>query len=88
MTTKEVATPPLSEVSFEDALRELEGIVSRMDDGTLSLEESVVAYRRGAELVRRCQAALESVRDQVQILDGEMLRPAGELFAERSADAG
>ncbi len=69
-------------------MRELETIVARMDDGSLTLEESLAAYKRGAELVRRCQEALEAVREQVQILDGEMLKPAGELFAERSADAG
>jgi exodeoxyribonuclease VII small subunit len=69
-------------------MRELEVIVGRMDDGTMSLEESLAAYKRGAELVRRCQQALEVVREQVQILDGEMLKPAGDLFAERSTDAG
>ncbi len=69
-------------------MRELETIVARMDDGSLTLEDSLAAYKRGAELVRRCQEALEAVREQVQILDGEMLKPAGELFAERSADAG
>lgn len=76
------------EASFEDAMRELEVIVGKMDDGSLSLEESLAAYKRGAELVRRCQQALEAVREQVQILDGEMLRPAGDLLTERSVDAG
>ncbi len=87
MTGKNNAAVP-KEASFEEAMRELETIVARMDDGSLTLEDSLAAYKRGAELVRRCQEALEAVREQVQILDGEMLKPAGELFAERSADAG
>jgi exodeoxyribonuclease VII small subunit len=61
--------------SFEDAMRELEAIVAKMDEGSLGLEESLIAYRRGAELVKQCQASLEAVREQVQVLDGTLLRP-------------
>ncbi len=60
---------------FEDALGELEAIVARMEDGTLSLDQSLAAYRRGAALVKVCEAALQHARDQVRILDGELLRP-------------
>lgn len=61
--------------SFEEAMRELDAIVARMEDGTLSLEASLAAYKRGAEIVKQCQATLESVREQVQVLDGELLKP-------------
>ncbi len=61
--------------SFEEAMAELELIVAKLDEGSLGLEQSLVAYRRGAELVKQCQAQLEAVRDQVQVLDGELLRP-------------
>ncbi len=60
--------------SFEEAIHELETIVAKMDEGSLGLEQSLLAYRRGAELVKHCQKALEAVRDQVMVLDGEMLR--------------
>ncbi len=60
--------------SFEEAIHELETIVAKMDEGSLGLEQSLIAYRRGAELVKHCQKALEAVRDQVMVLDGEMLR--------------
>jgi exodeoxyribonuclease VII small subunit len=66
-------------LSFEDAMRELDAIVEQMEDGTLSLEQSLAAYQRGAELVKSCQAKLESVRQQVQVLDGEILKPLGDL---------
>jgi exodeoxyribonuclease VII small subunit len=61
--------------SYEAALAELDGLVARMEGGSLSLEESLAAYRRGAVLVRFCQQQLEKVEQQVRVLDGETLRP-------------
>jgi len=61
--------------SYEAALAELDGLVARMEGGSLSLEESLAAYRRGASLVRFCQQQLEKVEQQVRVLDGETLRP-------------
>ena len=71
------AEPPA--LSFEDAIRELDALVEQMEDGTLSLEQSLAAYQRGAELVKCCQAKLEAVRQQVQVLDGEILKPLSDL---------
>ncbi|QGZ63630.1 exodeoxyribonuclease VII small subunit [Paraburkholderia acidisoli] len=61
--------------SYEAALAELDGLVARMEGGSLSLEDSLAAYRRGATLVRFCQQQLEKVEQQVRVLDGETLRP-------------
>jgi len=66
------APPP---ASFEDAMDELESLVQRMEGGTLSLEDSLAAYRRGAELVAYCRSALSAVQQQVRLLEGELLRP-------------
>ena len=65
---------PLPE-NYEAALAELEGLVARMEGGSLSLEESLSAYRRGASLVTFCQQQLEKVEQQVRVLDGETLKP-------------
>jgi exodeoxyribonuclease VII small subunit len=46
-----------------------------MEGGSLSLEESLAAYRRGAALVAFCQQQLEKVEQQVRVLDGETLKP-------------
>lgn len=73
--------------SFESALEELEAIVARMDDGSLSLEESLKAYRRGAELVKHCQKSLESVRQQVQVLEGDLLKSADDALGTEDEDA-
>ncbi|RQH05716.1 exodeoxyribonuclease VII small subunit [Paraburkholderia dinghuensis] len=61
--------------SYEAALAELDTLVARMEAGSLSLEESLAAYRRGAVLVKFCQQQLEKVEQQVRVLDGETLRP-------------
>ena len=82
MAVAEEAAPDASStarVPFEDALEELETIVQHMEDGTLSLDQSLAAYRRGAELVKTCESALEHVKEQVRVLDGELLRPLADV---------
>lgn len=69
------ARPP---VTFEAALAELESLVQKMEGASLSLEESVAAYRRGADLIRHCRATLAEVRQQVRILEGDVLQPFGD----------
>ncbi|GAA4407463.1 exodeoxyribonuclease VII small subunit [Quisquiliibacterium transsilvanicum] len=61
--------------SFEDAIGELERLVERMESGSLSLEDSLAAYRRGAELAAFCRKSLAGVQQQVKVLEGELLRP-------------
>lgn len=74
-------------IPFEEALEELESIVERMEDGSLSLDQSLAAYRRGAALVKVCETALEHVKEQVRVLDGELLRPLAEV-PSRGMDRG
>lgn len=70
--------------SFEAALAELESLVARMESGELPLQESLAAYKRGAELLAYCQAALKDAQQQVQVLEKGMLQP---LLADESGDA-
>lgn len=60
---------------FETALAELESLVATMEDGSLPLESSLAAYRRGVDLVRVCQERLARAEQQVRVLEGELLRP-------------
>lgn len=69
---------------FESALGELEGIVQQMEGGSLSLEQSLAAYRRGAELVGAARKALADVEQQVRILEADVLKP----FDAGQADEG
>jgi exodeoxyribonuclease VII small subunit len=63
-----------SELSFEKALEELEGLVARMEDGKLPLEESLAAYQRGAQLIKFCESKLTDAQARIAILDGDTLR--------------
>jgi len=56
---------------FEKALEELEELVSSMEDGKLSLEDSLQAFEKGIKLTRECQAALKKAEQKVQVLINE-----------------
>jgi exodeoxyribonuclease VII small subunit len=60
--------------TFESALAELENIVTRMEGGQLSLEHSLNAYKRGAELLNYCQAQLADAQQQVKVLEAGTLK--------------
>ena len=60
--------------TFESALGELENIVTRMEGGQLSLEQSLSAYKRGAELLKFCQAQLADAQQQVKVLEAGTLK--------------
>ena len=60
--------------TFESALAELESIVARMEDGQLPLDESLAAYKRGAELLKFCQAQLADAQQQVKVLEAGTLK--------------
>jgi len=53
---------------FESALAELETLVEKMEQGDLSLEESLQQFERGVQLTRSCQQALKDAEQKVQIL--------------------
>jgi exodeoxyribonuclease VII small subunit len=60
--------------TFETALAELESIVDRMEGGELPLKESLAAYKRGAELLQFCQAALKDAQQEVLVLEKGVLK--------------
>jgi exodeoxyribonuclease VII small subunit len=59
---------------FEAALAELEQLVAGMESGKLSLEDSLAAYRRGAELLQQCRVRLEDAQQQVRVLEEGTLK--------------
>jgi exodeoxyribonuclease VII small subunit len=60
--------------TFETALAELEKIVEGMEAGEMPLEQSLAAYRRGAELLKLCQSALRDAQQQVKVLEDNVLK--------------
>lgn len=59
---------PASVAQFEQSLGELEQVVTRMEAGELSLDESLRSFERGIALYRQCQAALEQAEARVRLL--------------------
>jgi exodeoxyribonuclease VII small subunit len=53
---------------FESSMEELEKLVEQMEQGDISLEESLKAFERGIKLTRTCQQALQDAEQKVQIL--------------------
>jgi exodeoxyribonuclease VII small subunit len=72
--TPQADSGPLPQ-DFETALAELEALVVAMEDGSMPLEKSLAAYRRGVELTRVCQEKLAQAEQQVKVLEGDLLRP-------------
>lgn len=54
------------DLSFEDALARLEGIVSRLESGQAPLEESITLYEEGARLKAHCEARLKAAQLRVE----------------------
>jgi exodeoxyribonuclease VII small subunit len=72
------AAEPAIELSFEDALAELEQIVKTLEQGTAPLDESIELYKRGDRLKRHCEARLKAAQARIeQIAFGTDGKPAG-----------
>ena len=59
---------PNKEISFEVVLQRLDGIVSQLEKGDISLEESLRAYENGVELVREAEKRLEVMETRIEEL--------------------
>ena len=78
MTRSKQATP-----DFEAALAELEAIVQRLEQGELSLEESLRQFERGILLTRGCQKSLQQAEQRIRVLS----KGAGGEIVEQDFDA-
>ena len=59
------------DVNFEAAMLELEQLVRQMENGDLSLDESLKAFERGVLLTRQCQKSLAEAELKVKMLSAE-----------------
>ncbi len=69
------SSPSETPASYEAALQELEQLVSQLESGQMPLEQLLTGYRRGAELLAFCKDRLQSVEDQIKVLDDGVLKP-------------
>ena len=63
------------DLSYEEALAELEGLVARMEAGQLPLDQLLTSYQRGAQLLKACRDKLDAVEEQVKLLEAGQLKP-------------
>lgn len=77
------ASPPVTNAqtvaalpaSYEEALRELEQLAGRLESGDMPLDQLLRGYQRGAQLLQYCRTQLESVENQIKVLDAGVLKP-------------
>ncbi len=61
--------------TYEQALAELEQLISAMEAGQMPLDRLLESYRRGAELLALCREKLQAVEEQVKVLEEGQLKP-------------
>lgn len=68
----------VDQMSFEDAIKELETVVGQLERGDVALDQSIALYERGAALKARCEAKLKEAEEKVaRITLGENGQPTG-----------
>lgn len=87
MTQSPAPSPPrkVSELSFEEALAELETIVANLEQGKATLDAAISSYERGAALKQHCEAKLREAREKVERIT---LDAAGQAAGATPMDAG
>ncbi len=69
---------PVAEMSFEQAMAELQEVVGKLEAGDVPLEASITLYERGAELKAHCEAKLKAAQEKVEAITmGENGAPTG-----------
>jgi exodeoxyribonuclease VII small subunit len=77
------APPAIEGLSFEVALKELESIVGRLEQGSVDLEDSIVLYERGQALKSHCEAKLKAAEGRLE----KIVMGAGGPILERMESA-
>ena len=75
-SSTEPAADPVSQ--YEEAMKELEGIVQKMERGELRLEESLTLFERGMQLTRACRESLDRAELKVKNLLDAHAAPAAD----------
>ena len=73
---------PVPEMSFEEAMAALEGVVTQLERGEVPLEQSIALYERGAELKKHCAKKLADAEAKVELIRAAEGRATGTAPAE------
>ncbi|GAB4550977.1 MAG: hypothetical protein Tsb0013_12900 [Phycisphaerales bacterium] len=80
VTNSDDTRTPVDELSYEEAIAELETITDAIESGEIGLERSVLEYERGVALIKRCRELLEHAEQRIDELSGD------DLLAEHDED--
>ncbi|MCK5681888.1 exodeoxyribonuclease VII small subunit [bacterium] len=69
----------MAKVSFENSMKKLETVVSKLEGDEVSLEESLKLFEEGVKLMRSCHLRLNEVEEKVQILVADDSKSGGHL---------
>ena len=73
----------ISTMSFEEAMKQLEGVVRDLESGNVELEKSIALYEQGAKLKAHCEAKLKEAEEKVaRITLGPDGQPSGTIPVE------
>ena len=75
---------PIEELTFREAMVELDGIVGVLESNTLELEESLASYERGVKLLAALQGRLSQAQQKVDVLMGELVADADDAARDTS----
>ncbi|MDD6652204.1 MAG: exodeoxyribonuclease VII small subunit [Eggerthellales bacterium] len=70
--SNKVSQVPVEELSFREAMNELQGIVSGLESNTLEVEESLLFFERGVSLLRSLRGRMSDAQQKVDVLIGEL----------------
>ena len=73
---------PVAELSFEEAMAELEKVVGALEKGDVALEQSTALYERGAALKDHCAGKLADAQAKVELIRAQEGRAVGTTPAE------
>jgi exodeoxyribonuclease VII small subunit len=77
------------DITFESALKELETIANRLEDGSLSLDKSIEEFERGVKLARFCHQKLEEAEHKIDILQkGDVGEPVKKKSVKVNKESG
>ncbi len=71
MAEKKENNSDISKLSFEQAIKKLTDIVSKIEDGQVSLEQSLAQYEQGMELIKHCRAILQKAEKKIEEISQE-----------------
>ena len=68
---KNEAKNDITKMSFEEAIKELTGIVGKIEQGEISLQDSLQQYERGMALIKQCRTILQQAEKRIEKISQE-----------------